>query len=177
MPPAAPSTGSRPARRPHPASLRAVDPREETPITAERPETTDRRWPLWAARVLALVGFLDAAYLTASHFAGLGLACGPGGGCEAVTTSRWATLGSVPIAAIGLGYYTMVNLIAWTPATSLSRDLVRALLVLTGAALAVSAFLFYLQAAVIDAWCRYCLISAGVTLLLFLSVLALRRSV
>jgi len=94
-----------------------------------------------------------------------------------VTTSRWATLGSVPIAAIGLGYYTMVNLIAWTPATSLSRELVRALLVLTGAALAVSVFLVYLQAAVIGAWCRYCLLSAAVTLLLFLTALALRRSV
>ena len=30
--------------------------------------------------------------------------------------------------------------------------------------------------AVIEAWCRYCLISAGVTLLLFLSALALHRS-
>ena len=154
-----------------------MDPRQQAPLTIERPDTTNRRWPLWAARALALIGFLDAAYLTASHFAGLGLACGPGGGCETVTTSRWATLGSVPIAAIGLGYYTMVNLIAWTPAASLSRDLVRALLVLTGAALAVSAFLFYLQAAVIEAWCRYCLISAGVTLLLFLSALTLHRSI
>ncbi len=127
--------------------------------------------------MLALVGFLDAAYLTASHFAGLGLACGPGGGCETVTTSRWATIGSVPIAAIGLGYYTMVNQNAWTPADSLSRDLVRALLVLTGAALAVSAFLFYLQAVVIEVWCRYCLLSAAVTALLFLCALLLRRSV
>jgi uncharacterized membrane protein len=152
-----------------------VDP--QAPVTTEHPEATSRCWPLWVARVLALVGFLDAAYLTASHFAGLGLACGPGGGCETVTTSRWATIGSVPIAAIGLSYYTMVNLIAWTPAASLSRDLVRALLVLTGAALLVSAFLFYLQAAVIQAWCRYCLVSAGVTLLLFLSALALRRTV
>ena len=154
-----------------------MDPQEEGSLTIDRPEATDRRWPLWVARFLALVGFLDAAYLTASHFAGLGLACGPGGGCDMVTTSRWATLGSVPIAAIGLGYYTMVNLIAWTPATSLSRELVRALLVLTGAALAVSVFLVYLQAAVIGAWCRYCLLSAAVTLLLFLTALALRRSV
>jgi uncharacterized membrane protein len=144
--------------------------------TVNAPEATGGRAPIWVARFLALVGFLDAAYLTASHFAGLGPACGPGGGCDTVTSSRWATLGSVPIAAIGLGYYTMVNLIAWTPATSLSRDLVRALLVLTGAALVVSAFLFYLQAAVIEAWCRYCLVSAGVTLLLFLSALALLRS-
>jgi uncharacterized membrane protein len=82
----------------------------------------------------------------------------------------------VPIAAIGLGYYAMVNMIAWTPAAHLTRGLVHILLVLTGAALAVSVFLFYLQAAVIEAWCRYCLLSAVVTLLLFLSTLALRRS-
>ena len=156
--------------------MRGVDPREGTPPTIAPPETTASRAPLWVARFLALVGFLDAAYLTASHFADLGLACGPGGGCEAVTTSRWATVGSVPIAAIGLGYYAMVNVIAWTPATHLTRGLVHTLLVLTGAALAVSVFLFYLQAAVIEAWCRYCLLSAVVTLLLFLSALALRRS-
>ena len=156
--------------------MRAVDPREGSHATIAPPETTANRAPLWVARFLALVGFLDAAYLTASHFADLGLACGPGGGCEAVTTSRWATVGSVPIAAIGLGYYAMVNVIAWTPATQLTRGLVHILLVLTGAALAVSVFLFYLQAAVIEAWCRYCLLSAVVTLLLFLSALALRRS-
>ncbi|HKY60247.1 MAG TPA: vitamin K epoxide reductase family protein, partial [Gemmatimonadota bacterium] len=145
-------------------------------LTTAPPEATASRAPLWVARFLALVGFLDAAYLTASHFADLGLACGPGGGCEAVTTSRWATVGSVPIAAIGLGYYAMVNLIVWTPATNLTRGVVHILLALTGAALAVSVFLFYLQAAVIEAWCRYCLLSAVVTLLLFLSALALRRS-
>ena len=132
---------------------------------------------LWSLRGLAAVGFLDAAYLTASHFAGSALACGPGGGCELVTTSPYATLGPVPIAAIGLAYYALVSLIVWTPTGGFSRGLLRALLLLTGAAVAVSGVLFYLQAAVIGAWCRYCLVSAAVTLLLFLSALALRRSV
>lgn len=151
--------------------MRAVEPQAEGLVDA-----TAARAPLWAARLLGLVGFLDAAYLTATHFGGLGLACAPGAGCETVTTSRWATVGPVPIAAIGLGYYALVSLIAWTPAASLSRALVGALLLLTGAALALSAFLFYLQAAVIGAWCRYCLLSAGVTLLLFLSAVALARA-
>ncbi|MGH7558113.1 MAG: vitamin K epoxide reductase family protein [Gemmatimonadota bacterium] len=131
---------------------------------------------LWIARGLAVVGFLDAAYLTATHFAGGAPACGPGGGCELVTTSPYATLGPVPIAAIGLGYYALVSLIVWAPAGSLSQGLVRALLLLTGTAVVVSAILFYLQAAVIGAWCRFCLLSAGVTALLFLTALALSRS-
>jgi uncharacterized membrane protein len=48
-----------------------------------------------------------------------------------------------------------------------------ALVGLTGAAVTVSALLFWLQAAVIDAWCRFCLVSAAVTTLLFISALAL----
>ncbi|MGH7571963.1 MAG: vitamin K epoxide reductase family protein [Gemmatimonadota bacterium] len=131
---------------------------------------------LWLLRGLAAVGFLDAAYLTASHFAGSALACGPGGGCELVTTSPYATLGPVPIAAVGLAYYALVSVIVWTPAGSFSGGLRWALLLLTGTAVAVSAVLFYLQAAVIGAWCRFCLVSAGVTLLLFLAALALARS-
>lgn len=146
-------------------------------IEAESPAAAPAgRAPLWAARILALAGFLDAAYLTATHYGGLGLACAPGAGCETVTTSRWATVGPVPIAAIGLGYYALVSLIAWTPPAALSQRLVRALLVLTGTALVVSTFLFYLQAAVIGAWCRYCLLSAAVTLLLFVSAVALARA-
>ena len=151
--------------------MRAVEIEAESPVAAPA-----WRAPLWAVRILALVGFLDAAYLTATHYGGLGLACAPGAGCETVTTSRWATVGPVPIAAIGLGYYALVSLIAWTPPTAFSHRLVRALLVLTGTALVVSAFLFYLQAAVIGAWCRYCLLSAGITLLLFLFAVALARA-
>ncbi|MGH7563730.1 MAG: vitamin K epoxide reductase family protein [Gemmatimonadota bacterium] len=131
---------------------------------------------LWIARGLAVVGFLDAAYLTASYFAGSALACGPGGGCELVTTSPYATLGPVPIAAIGLGYYALVSLIVWTPAGGLSRGLLGSLFLLTGTAVAVSTVLFYLQAVVIGAWCRFCLVSAGVTVLLFLTALVLARA-
>jgi len=126
---------------------------------------------LWIARALALVGFVDAAWLTASHFTGGALACGPAGGCDIVTTSRFATVGPVPIAAIGLGYYVVVSLLAWTPADAVGRGVARSLVAITGGALGVSAFLVYLQAAVLDAWCRYCLLSATITTLLFASAL------
>lgn len=130
----------------------------------------------WAARLLALGGFLDAAYLTASHYAGSDLACGPGGGCELVTTSRFATVGPIPIAAIGVGYYVVVNLLVWTPPAGWNRGLARGLVAITGIAVAASAALFYLQAAVIGAWCVYCLLSAAVTVALFATAIALYRS-
>ena len=126
--------------------------------------------------MLALVGFADAAYLTASHYAGASVFCGAAGGCETVLASEFATLGPVPVALIGAAYYGVASLIAWTPATGWSRGVALALAGLTGVAFVVSALLFWLQADVIDAWCRFCLVSAAITTLLFAaSIWILRR--
>ena len=133
--------------------------------------------PLWAARILALAGFVDAAYLTSHHYAGTSVACGPGGGCEFVLTSRYAMVGPVPVAAIGLAYYAVASLLAWTPAGAWTRRAATAFLALVTAALGVSTVLFWIQAALVDAWCRYCLVSAAVTTLLFVAALLLRRGV
>ncbi len=131
---------------------------------------------LWIARVLALAGFLDAAYLTATHYGAASLACGPGGGCDIVTTSQYATVAGVPLAVVGLVYYVVVNLIVWTPPSGWSRTLGVAFVAITAVAVTMSAFLVYLQAVVIDAWCRYCLVSAGVSTGLLLTAIALYRS-
>jgi uncharacterized membrane protein len=131
---------------------------------------------IWIARALALVGFADAAYLTATHYAGSSVFCGASGGCETVLSSEFATLGPVPIALIGAVYYALVTLIAWTPAPSWSRATALALAGLTGIAFAVSAALFAIQAFELHAWCRFCLVSAGITTFLFAtSIWILRR--
>jgi uncharacterized membrane protein len=131
---------------------------------------------IWIARALALVGFADAAYLTASHYAGSSVFCGASGGCETVLTSDFATLGPVPIALVGAAYYALASLIAWIPATSWSRSTAGMLSGLSGLAFAVSAGLFALQAFEIHAWCRFCLVSAAVTTLLFATSLWLLRA-
>ncbi len=131
---------------------------------------------LWSSRLLALLGFLDATYLTVSHYTGSGLACGPGGGCGIVTASRFATVGGVPIAAIGSGYYVLVNLLVWTRPGSLGRAAAAGLLLVTASATVVSGVLVVLQAAVIHAWCRFCLLSSAITLGLFLCAVVLHRS-
>lgn len=131
---------------------------------------------LSASRLLALAGFLDATYLTISHYSGGAVACGPTGGCDVVLSSRWATLGGFPIAATGVLYYAVASLLAWTPSRAWTRATAWSFALLTGAALGVSAFLFYLQLDVIGAWCRFCLVSAVITTLLFLCALALLRA-
>ena len=132
---------------------------------------------LWIARALALVGFADAAYLTATHYAGSSVFCGASGGCETVLSSEFATLGPVPIALIGAAYYALASLVAWTPAASWSRTTAGTLAALTGLAFAVSAVLFAIQAFELRAWCRFCLVSAAITTLLFAtSIWIFRRS-
>ena len=132
---------------------------------------------IWIARVLALVGFADAAYLTATHYAGSSVFCGASGGCETVLSSEFATLGPAPIALIGAVYYALASLVAWTPAASWSRTTAGALAALTGLAFAVSVALFAIQAFELHAWCRFCLVSAAITTLLFAtSIWIVRRT-
>jgi len=132
---------------------------------------------IWIARVLALVGFADAAYLTATHYAGSSVFCGVSGGCETVLSSEFATLGPVPIALIGAVYYGLASLLAWTPGASWSRTTAGILAVLTGLAFAISAVLFGIQAFQLQAWCRFCLVSAAITTFLFAtSIWLLRRA-
>lgn len=80
------------------------------------------------------------------------------------------------MAAIGALYYAVTSLIAWTPLDRWSRTTTTLLAGLTGVAVAISGVLFYLQAEVIHAWCRFCLVSAGLTLALFVCALTLARS-
>lgn len=131
---------------------------------------------LWTARVLAFLGFVDAAYLTASHFAGQAVACGPTGGCEVVLSSRFATVGEIPVAAIGLAYYGIVSLLVWTPRDSWSRGIALAFAGIEGVALVVSGALVWIQYDVIGSWCRFCLVSAAITVALFACALSLLRS-
>jgi uncharacterized membrane protein len=132
---------------------------------------------IWIARVLALVGFADAAYLTATHYAGSSVFCGASGGCETVLSSEFATLGPVPIALIGAVYYGLASLLAWTPGASWSRTTAGILAALTGLAFAISAVLFGIQAFQLHAWCRFCLVSAAITMFLFAtSIWLLRRA-
>lgn len=120
----------------------------------------------WLILLLAAIGLADAIYLTAQHFSGVIPPCSVTGGCETVLTSRFAVWWGVPVAGWGVLYYSMVLILAGlaflTP--KFSRVLLFALVC---AGVATSAILIYLQGSVLNSWCLYCLISAGVNFLIF----------
>jgi uncharacterized membrane protein len=124
-----------------------------------------------AVAVVALLGLFDAAYLTLHAFGVIGsLACGATGGCEIVQSSKWKTFLGLPVAAWGAGYYVSVLALALVGLQDRFVDSVmvrRGLLVLTGWGVLFSAWLTWLEAFVIHAWCKFCLVSAGLAVVLF----------
>jgi uncharacterized membrane protein len=122
--------------------------------------TKDRRLR-GAILVLSSLGAAIAAYLTYAHFAHVPVACATSG-CETVQTSRYAEVGGVPVAAFGLAGYLVLAATAASGA-----ELVRALgLAAAVGGLVFAAYLLYVQAALIGAFCQWCLASDVVLLLL-----------
>jgi uncharacterized membrane protein len=126
-----------------------------------------------AAALLALVGVADSVYLTIQHLLGNTLRCTLTSGCSEVLGSPYASFAGVPLAAFGaVAYFTAFSLatlsaFGYTKARTL-------LTVLVAAMFAVTLWLLYLQAFVLQAFCQYCLLSAAVTTLLAVIVVAQR---
>ena len=122
-------------------------------------------WLFAAAAVLAVLGLADAIYLTVEHLIGAGVECGGSAGCNEVLGSRFARVGKLPLAGFGvLGYFA-----AFSAATLSAFGYRNARPVLAGVValmFAATLCLLYLQAYVIHAFCRYCLVSAGLTMAL-----------
>jgi len=121
--------------------------------------------PLLAAGV-TLVGLIDAIYLTIHHYTGEKVPCSIVEGCEQVLTSAYAEVGGVPLAAFGAAAYFAVFSLAILAAFG-NRSMWMLFGVQVSLMLIFTAWLVYLQAFVIEAFCQFCLLSAGTTLVLF----------
>ncbi|HEX8118394.1 MAG TPA: vitamin K epoxide reductase family protein [Pyrinomonadaceae bacterium] len=132
-----------------------------------------RGWD-FAVALVALVGLADATYLTVEHLTGQSVRCMVVSGCDEVLQSSYATVAAgVPVAAVGaVAYFTVFSL---ATLAAFGYDGARRLLTPLVAVMFLATLWFrYLQAFVIKAFCTYCLISATVTTVLTLLVLARR---
>ncbi|HEY9448380.1 MAG TPA: vitamin K epoxide reductase family protein [Gemmatimonadaceae bacterium] len=127
--------------------------------------------------LVALVGALVALYLTLYKIGVIGVLSCNIGSCESVNTSRWATFLGLPVAAWGLGTYIVILALALAGLQGVAPlQTARATAAITTWGVLFSAWLTYLELFVIHAICMWCVISATLMLLLFVtSVLDLRR--
>jgi uncharacterized membrane protein len=132
-----------------------------------------------ATAVLALAGVILAAYLYLFKLGLIGtLACGTGS-CETVQLSRWSRFMGVEVSLIGLlGYVALLilALISTRPALEPVRWPARWLALFSGIGTLFALYLTGLELFVIHAICRWCVGSAVIITLIFItSLLDLRR--
>jgi uncharacterized membrane protein len=127
-----------------------------------------------AISLLATIGFFVALYLWAHNLGLTGpMVCGIGD-CGTVQASEYATIGPVSVSAIGVvGYLILIalSMLGLQPAYRGSKLIGGLMLAGSGGGVLFSGYLTYLEAAVINAWCQYCVISAILITLIFLACL------
>ncbi|HLM24472.1 MAG TPA: vitamin K epoxide reductase family protein [Pyrinomonadaceae bacterium] len=126
------------------------------------------------AALLSLFGIADALYLTIEHVTGQSVRCTIISGCSEVLSSPYAVMAGIPLAAIGAAAYFTVFSLAILALFGY-RIAGKLLLPLVGAMFLISLWLIYLQAFVIREFCQYCLLSAAITLALFVVAFINRR--
>jgi uncharacterized membrane protein len=120
-----------------------------------------------AVAVLALAGAGIASYLTYAHYRGVVPVCTTGG-CETVLTSEYAELAGVPVAILGLAAYAALFVTALV--RSVEAAAVAVAIALGGLGFAV--YLLYVQLAVLEAVCVWCVASDVVMALALTAALA-----
>jgi uncharacterized membrane protein len=131
------------------------------------------------AIVLSLIGAIDSVYLAWLKVSGSVAACSNIGDCESVNNSRYAEIAGIPIALLGLvGYLVILGVILLEqrkPEWKFGLHLAFFGFTLTGTL--YSLYLTYIEIAVLNAICPFCVVSAVVMLALFLlSIYRLRST-
>ena len=141
-------------------------------MTAVSDSQSKIAWPYLIAALVSLVGLGDAIYLTIQDLTGASLRC-TFSGCSEVLSSKYAHIGSIPLASVGAGaYFTVFSLAILA---GFGYKFARPLLTLmVGLMFLTTLWLLYLQAFVIHHFCQYCLLSAAVTTVLSIIVLGTR---
>jgi uncharacterized membrane protein len=136
---------------------------------------TPPRWVPWTTTALCVVGLAAAAYLTYAHYTSpSALVCSDTGivNCARVTTSKWSTIWSVPVALLGLGYFVALTAVcipaAWR---SPHRWVHVARLGLTIAGVLMVLWLVYVEFGLVGRICLWCSVVHVMTLAVFAIVM------
>ena len=128
---------------------------------------------------MSLVGITDSTYLTIHHYTAEPVPCSIVEGCETVLTSSYAEISGVPLAAFGIAAY-LIALVLALLSLSGNRLTWKLFGLLTVLMALYSAWLIYVQAKFIGAFCQFCLLSAATSFSLMIvfaiSLLIARRS-
>lgn len=124
-------------------------------------------WPQALLLLCSLVGFIDATYLTVSHYVNFHLPCVIFTGCETVTNSVYSTMAGIPVALLGSLFYLFIILAVISHLLYRHRYLPYLLVYVSFTAFLFSLYFIGLQVWVLKAICFYCVMSATLSTIIF----------
>ena len=120
--------------------------------------------------LLAFLGIANSAYLAQQKANGEPLICDIQNfsGCNIVAASEYSKLFGIPLAEYGIIFFSILFVLAALELVIFDQLLRRVLQGVSLVGVAASLYFTLIQAFVIQAFCMYCLVSALVTLLIFI---------
>ena len=132
---------------------------------------------IWLIYILTILGSLDSLYLTWTKLVGIDANCTGIGKCGVVNASSWSTIAGIPIAFLGLVMYVVIGglTIIEQRNPSLRETSRLAVFGLSLFGFVYSMWLTYVEIAIIEEICIYCLGSAVIIAFIFvISILRIR---
>ncbi len=122
--------------------------------------------------VLSIIGIVDSGYLVYAHYEKKPLVCPLDHDCSRVTESRWSYVLGIRVEFLGLVFYigALVFALGEVALPALLRPFYELVVLGIGAGFAFSVILIFIQIFSIKDYCFYCIISALLTMLLFINV-------
>ncbi len=115
------------------------------------------------------LGFLTALYLTIEHYLGLPVTCIVLSGCDKVLSSSYSEVFGIPVALFGVIYYFFVFSTSLFFLFGHPKEFIGAALVATPIGFLASTWFVILQLFIIKSICFYCMISAFLSVSLFIA--------
>lgn len=117
--------------------------------------------------LLAIAGLGVSSYLAYTHWADASVACGGLGNCSTVNESEYAEMAGIPVALLGIVFYSALAVVAlawlWWRPFGLEWPVLGFWGMSVGGTL-FSAYLTYIELFVLEAICVYCVASASIAL-------------
>jgi uncharacterized membrane protein len=126
--------------------------------------------------VLSVLGIAVSIYLSWTYLSGSHIVCTTHG-CDAVRSSSYSKLFGIPMPIFGILFYLAIGflaLISQIGEKTFTIGVKRLIIVVSTFGFLYSVYLTSLEAFVIKAYCDWCLVSAGISTLIF--IIALRSA-
>lgn len=125
--------------------------------------------------ILSFLGFLDSTYIAILHYQNITPPCSVVKGCELVLSSKFSTIGTIPLALLGSIYYLTMMGLSVLLIQAKGKKMKLFLIFSAAVGFLISLSLFLIQAFVLRAFCQYCLLSETIsTAILTVSVILVR---